>query len=390
MSTFNPKRVLRQLSGAMLTRFFQTSGHNIRIDGDQITPGKIRGMFATLDQYMPGAYDQLHLMLRDVDELATEIGFQALMEVGGLKGKPLPDYLDENASQHDRVLAVLLEHAELRRPALLLTRADEVATGRSWARRNNLHTIAPAVDSESIRELERVLSAYFRLTQGRGQTCVIEHLTRGEALDYFFVFISNYPNAHLLFGQDGHLERRVETPAFEIVFAFDHVAGVLEMYAAGGRPVVAALQEIFSQVMLGEQLRPEDPNKQCYVLDHLMDRTFGFPTDPQDGVVEVAVRKLKLSVVGDRRRFIVLDPGKTTDRATIYDMVEQDLDRSRLHRSMLHVARATIQMTRSVAGEEETFAFDVASPNRCNLKSQREEFRAIGEKYLRRWNIAVA
>jgi hypothetical protein len=31
--------------------------------------------------------------------------------------------------------------------------------------------------------------------------------------------------------------------------------------------------------------------------------------------------------------------------------------------------------------------FDVSFPDSCNLKSLREEYRLLGEKYLNRWGI---
>jgi selenocysteine lyase/cysteine desulfurase len=42
---------------------------------------------------------------------------------------------------------------------------------------------------------------------------------------------------------------------------------------------------------------PTDPDAKPYVLDHLMNRSIEFPTDPEDGIREVAVSYMRLAVV---------------------------------------------------------------------------------------------
>ena len=69
---------------------------------------------------------------------------------------------------------------------------------------------------------------------------------------------------------------------------------------------------------MGQELPPEAPNSHPYELNGLKSRGFGFPTDPEDGVEDVRVRKLRLSVLGGHKRRIWLeaDPDGTAMTCT--------------------------------------------------------------------------
>jgi hypothetical protein len=140
-------------------------------------------------------------------------------------------------------------------------------------------------------------------------------------------------------------------------------------------------------VILGTNLPPADPNVRPFALDHLMDRSLGFPTDPEDGITQVAIRGMRLSVVGNRRRRILLEPDPEGGPEVIYDMLERDLNRERLPRSILHVTKVKLEFQFNGA---RPLTFDVSYPSYCNLKSKREEHRLIGEKYMRRFGIDVS
>jgi hypothetical protein len=53
----------------------------------------------------------------------------------------------------------------------------------------------------------------------------------------------------------------------------------------------------------------------------------------------------------------------------------------------MNVEEATLSLKLEKCGRRKTLTFDIG-PNACNLKSQPEPLRTVGEKYLRRWGIA--
>jgi hypothetical protein len=233
------------------------------------------------------------------------------------------------------------------------------------------------------------MSAFFR-EQGRGHNCRVDYFPRGNAHDYFFVYLSDYADTYVNFDEGGNFHRNTERRAFEVVFAYDRENGALEMFAKGGRKVVEPLQELFCNVVLGRKLKAEATGRGPYVLDGLLDRSFRFETDPEDGVVEVAVRSLRLAIIGRRRGRITLDADPERGRDCIYDMLDEDLNRRRLPRTVLHVCKGTIHFKLNGNGHGRSLTFNVSLPNHCDLKSKREELRLLGEKYLRRWEIDVA
>ena len=70
-------------------------------------------------------------------------------------------------------------------------------------------------------------------------------------------------------------------------------------------------------------------------------------------------------------------------------MLDEDLNRRRLPKSILHVTKATINFKLNGNGHGRSLTFDVTYPNGCSLKSKREDQRLLGEKYLKRWDIDV-
>jgi hypothetical protein len=54
-----------------------------------------------------------------------------------------------------------------------------------------------------------------------------------------------------------------------------------------------------------------------------------------------------------------------------------------------HVTQVTFQFRFAPAanGKPKPLAFTVSYPDSSDLKSQREEYRLLGEKYLKRWGI---
>lgn len=354
-----------------------------------ITDTQVEDVFDAWQNLPDQERKAIEITLHDVDDVATEDGMRVIVEEADHHGVSLPDEFAQMQSRHDRAIWVCMQHPRIWDGAARFVQADRLSSGRYWVKRGNVPALDPRTDPAAQRELEIAMSAFYRDRQGRGHHRRVEHFDRGSGHNYFFVYLSDYADIRLDFDESGAFHRAPERRAFEVVFAYDRENGTLEMFVKGGKKVIGPLQQVFSQVVLGQRLAAEDSDRTPYQLDHLMDRGFPFATDPEDGIKEASLRCLRLSLLGRRRGRITLepDPSKGED---IYDMLEQDLNRKRLPKSILHVTKATLHFKLNGNGRVRSLSFSVAYPNPCDLKSKREEQRLLGEKYLRRWKIDVA
>ena len=386
---FNPKRVLRQISNPLLQEFFERQRHPLDVEWDAISNTQVDDIFDAWQRLPEEPRKAIEIVFHDVHEMANEEGVRVIIEEGQNHGENLSPLLETMDSRYDKAIWTFMNRPDVWDASVWFAKADSLSFGRSWVKRGNMPVAEPRTDVEGLQALRDAMSALYRDRQGRGHHSRVEHFPRGSNHDYFFVYLSDYADTYINFDDSGHFQRTPERRAFEVVFAYDREARTLEMYAKGGRKVIEPLQRVFARVILGESLGPEDPGAKPYQLDGLMNRTFPFPTDPEDGVVEVSVRSLRLSILGRRRGRITLEADPEKGHKHIYEMLDEDLNRKQLPRTILHVTKATFNFRLNGSGRSKSLTFTVSYPNSCDLKSKREEQRVLGEKYLKKWGIDV-
>jgi len=387
---FNPKRVLRQISNPLLKEFFEQQGHPLEVEWDQLGNTQMDDVFDAWQSLPDADRKAVEIAFHDVHEMANEDGTRVIIEEGQYHGEDLSPLLEPMESRYDKAVWTFMNRASVWDAAVRFAKADTLWGGRSWMKRGNMPSADPKSDDETLGAFQEAMSAFYRDRQGRGHHCKVEHFPRGGDLHYYFVYLSDYADTYINFDDAGHFQRTPERRAFEIVFAYEKETCTLEMYAKGGKKVVEPLQRIFSRIILDEPLPAEEPGVHPYHLDGLMDRNFAFPTDPEDGIEEVTLRAMRLSILGRKRGRITLEPDPEDGRDRVYEMLEDDLNRRRLPKSILHVTKATINFKLNGNGHGRSLTFDVTYPNGCSLKSKREDQRLLGEKYLKRWEIDVA
>jgi len=387
---FNPKWVLRQISNPLLKEFFEQQGYPLDVEWHSISGMQVDGIFDAWQRLADGPRKAIEIILHDVHEMATEDGIRVIIEEGRYHGEDLSILLEPMESRHDKAMWTCMNRPAVWEAAVRFARADSLSSGRSWVKRGNMPRVVPRTDAEALEALQEAMSAFYRERQGRGHHCRVEHFPRGNDHDYYFVYLSDYADTYINFDDAGNFQRTPERRAFEVVFAYDRDAGTLETYAKGGKKAIQPLQRVFARVILGESIGSEDPNERPYEFDRLLDSRFSFPTDPEDGIEEVSVRCLRLSILGRRRGRITLEADPEKGRDHIYEMLEEDLNRKRLPKSILHVTKATLNFKLNGHRRSRSLTFNTAYPNSCDLKSKREDLRLLGEKYLKRWQIDVA
>lgn len=391
--TFDPKYVLRQTSNHLLRDLFEAHNLDLELDTpwDDLRETDVTAIFEAWQALPEAACRAIEIVLREVADMAIgDGGIRAIVEEANRQGATeLLEELDEYESRHDKALWTYIRARDVWELAVLFARADSLSRGRYWIKRCDIPAMEPNTEDDAIEELASAMSGFFREKQSRGRYCQIEHYTRSCGSHYFFAYLDDYADTYVTLGTEGGFDRRPERRAFEIVFVYDPGHGTLEMYARGGKKVYVPLQELFCRIILGTEIGPEDRDSHPYELNGLIHRGFEFPTDPNDGITSVRVRKLRLSVIGQPRRRMTLEGDPNAGLDDVYDMVDNYLNQQRSPASLYNVTQVGLQFTfdESNGNLPRSMSFEVSHPNSSNLKSKPEAARLLAEKYLREWGI---
>jgi hypothetical protein len=385
---YSPKTFLRQVPNQLLKDYFDRQ--NLLSDvlwylQNETEVEIIYGAWQALPEADRQAVEK---DFQDIHDMACEEGIKALIEEGQFHGVDLSRQLDRLEGFHYKAMWAYLHHEQIFCVASLFNYVESLH-GRYWVRRTDMPCKEPANSADNLQILEDTLSAYYRRTQGRGHCCTVENYLRGGRQHYYFVYLDDYTGIYIGHSADGRLIRRTQKQAFEIVFVYDREEGNLELHARGDKQLRTDLQQIFAMVILGEPLGPEQPAGLAYELNGLKDRGFRFPTDPEDGIEEVRIRKLRLSIIGNYSRRIILEADPKGPAEDIHDLMDECLARELPSAHVFHVTQATIEFRFAPRGNERPrkLVVDVSFPNCSNLKSGRDELRLLAEKYLKRWGI---
>ncbi|KJS31319.1 MAG: hypothetical protein VR64_12005 [Desulfatitalea sp. BRH_c12] len=233
LQQFNPKRVLRQVSNPLLKEFFERLGHPLEVDWDSISNSQVESIFDAWQELPSGPRKVAEIVFQDVHEMATEDGIRVIIEDGLYHDVDLAPHLEPMESRYDKAIWTAMNWPAIWSAATRFAKADSLSSGRSWVKRGNLPAVEPRADADAVMELQTAMSAFFRDRQGRGHHCKVEHFPRGNGLDYFFVYLSDYADTHINFDDAGEFQRTPDRRAFEVVFAHDRDNGTLEVYAKG-------------------------------------------------------------------------------------------------------------------------------------------------------------
>lgn len=387
---FDPKRILRQVSNHLLNDLFIAHGHALEVPWDELGETQIDEIFEAWQSLPEEDCRAIEIVLHEVSEMANEDGVRAIIEESlRQEHTALVQELDEYESRHDKAVWTHIRAVDVWDLSVRFARADSLSRMRYWITRMDIPVKVPDTRAATRRKLQQALSAFFLATQARGKYCKIEHYVRASGVDYFFCYLDDYADTYINFDETGDYARTPERRAFELVFAYDQQHGTLDMFVRGGKKVYIPLQEIFCRVILSEEIAPENRDSHPYELNGLISRDSHFPTDPDDGIEEVRVRRLRLSVKGMSKRRITLEANPDGDADDIYDMMDEYLNQQRIPASIVNVTQVGFKFSfdQEDPGLPRSLSFDVSYPNSSNLKSKPERLRDLGEKYLKQWGV---
>lgn len=126
---------------------------------------------AYMDELPRPKYDELESGLHSVSDLASDGGFNALLEAGEACGMPnLGTLVPEDLCVWGRTMWVWLNHREIFDKAQILYQIEHMSW---WRKRNDLPQNAPDVSATAIKKLARDISTLLK-AQGRGKDCTVE------------------------------------------------------------------------------------------------------------------------------------------------------------------------------------------------------------------------
>jgi hypothetical protein len=383
---YTPKLFLRQTPKELLKAYFDSRGGLGQVDWGSLDEAEVDPIYEAWQALDEPARGEVENDFRQVHDLATADGVRVTIEEGNFHKVELGTDLEARDGYHHKAMWVFLHHRRIFDVAALMDRADQL-DGRYRRKRKGMPKKEPDLSPQARAELRQAISAYFWNREGRGQKCQMDLYLRAGRYHYFFVYPEDYASTFIGFDAQGQFVRRAQKPAFDLVFIYDPVDGTLGLFAHGDKRLKQDLQEIFAETILHENIGPENRASTPYSLSGLKNRDFPFATQPSDGIADVRVKGLRLSVKGNRRRRIAIEGDTRTNRKDVYELMRQVFDEERLPLANVDVEHATIQVEfLSLNGRSKTVRFGISSTS-CSLKEKPEHLLLL--ECLKRWEIAL-
>ena len=330
---------------------------------------------------------------RKINDMADEGGVRALIMEGHDPhhdgGMDLAPLANSAPSRLHFAFQIFLAHPDVFRAAHDLHSADAVSQTR-WRRRGDLQGYKPDTTKAGATRLGRRLSDYYMLRDGRGKYCHVDHWKRDDKL-YWFAHPEDYGQAPLEYDEQHELTPQPQRPVFDVIFQYCPARGWLDLLAPGDKERRQDLQRFFGEEILRAKLPRQDTEPVMYELDSLMDRHFPLPTEADDGVETVKVKRLRLRVIGAAKRTITLEADSLTDPRAVYGMLDDLLANSDLGAEALQLTAVGLQLIfrPNERGKRRTLSFDVGYPNACSLHDG-HPLHDVARKLLQRWGIDVS
>jgi len=386
---FEPRKVLKQIANPLLREFFARRGELAEVAWDDLSEHKVEPVFEAWQALPERQKLEVQVILRDINELADHRGMAVLAEEILWRNPSLADDFKAQASKQDKAMWVYLHLPEAFNEAALFARADALAAGRHWKRRNNLPSVALDVTQDMLDSLGEALTSFYGPKQMRGRYCKVVHYRRQGGADYFFAYLDDYPDKHIVFDGDSDQPTvRSDRYAFENVFVYNADDGSMEVFAQGGKPVWEPLQQAFCTSVLGRDVDPADPLRPTFRLDHLLTPDFPLPLEATDGVEEARITRMRIAPRGSAG-YVEVKADPKASRNDIYRKIERWLRTEHVGTDGAKVLSASFSMrfSHDGPGRAPTLSFDVSAPNSSNLKSKPDEHRTVGERCLKRWGV---
>ncbi len=399
---YHLRSFLRDAPNVFLRRYLAEKGVASQLDWDALEETEIEPTFEAIQEADQKVRARCEADFCEIDRMATEGGVKTLLVEARFHGHELADTFGQAEDDHERAFWVFLEHPRVFLVARERYRADNLP-GRSWRKRTGLPDIVPRIDQPSRDALGKGAAEHFQRTAGKGHHWKVEHYDGGDRL-YWFVYTQDYAGADTEFSEEGEFQRRTRLRADEVIFVYYKAERALDMYSPGCSPkTVEVLRQVWADAVLEGDLGTPTKGGIVFELDGLKERGFSFPFDPADGIDDVNLSKLRLSVKGQTKeeekanQRITLEVNASGNQEAVWDLLDKVIgadrekpDEARMRLDNLRVTQARFQFIfrSKQRGGTETLSFDVTFPDLCSLKQDPKH--KLARDYLKRWGIDVS
>lgn len=382
---FDPRKLLKQIANPLLREFFRRRNELLDVPWDTLTEHRIEPIYQAWQALPTRSQREVQDVLRDVYALANHRGLSVLKEEVFWERLGESCALGEQGSKAGAALWTYLHEPTAFARASVFARADALASGRYWVKRDDLPTRHVEPDAGVCRTLELALTSYYASTQLRGRCCKVVAYTRQEESIYFFAYLDDFEEAHMVFDQESSepVVRRGRH-AFENVFVLTPRVGTLELFAEGGKKVQRPLQSAFARAVLGIELGEAAPPRPAYRLDHLLKRDHPLVADPRDGVVDARMTRVRIAAPGSQG-YVEVAADPRADRYDIYTQLSRRIAPAAFGAGVRAIqATFVLKFQRSPGRCGPTqMTINVSVPDSCDLRQKQEPYRTAGERFLR-------
>ena len=387
MRVYNPMTVIRLTSRKLLRAFFAEQKCLEFLDFENDRLYEIQDAFRTLPEKVIAKVEGV---MRNVFNFAgNESVLLRILDEAQQRQIEIGKDFETLKTRYDQAFYIYLHHRDLWEQSCAFMQVDSLPS-RHWCRCPNLPRKPPLTDRDTCEKLGRQISAFFWQKQVRGKKYLIEYQRRSNGLHYYFVYLSDYSNSYEAWSEQGsELERRDETRVINMVFAYDEQFGTLDTYNLGGTGIAVVLQKMFCDAVLGHDLVDKQVLKSAFDIERLKYRCNMPVAMPQIGITRVWISSLEFNYHGVNKRRshrISLDEVERDDE--IYSIMEHDLDTVNVPQSLVSVRFVRIMLEIELNGVKRRMAIEVRK-NNCTLKSNADDLRKIGERFIQETGIDV-
>jgi hypothetical protein len=382
---FSIPTVLRMVPNVMLKAFFRRLGlDDDEFPWDKLGEREVQPMIKWISLMPRSDQNTVEASLRQIFDLSCHSGVEALFESAANCGDlNMPAEMPKDAGLYAKAMWAWLHRPEAFEKATLIHQVEHIAW---WRKRWDLPQREPDTSEVALARLRRKISELLLTTQGRGQVCTVEPLSRLDGTDYFFAYPDDFVQSFTCHDEDGQLASRTIRPTFSIVFAYRRDEGSLELFGKVPASLKRRCEETFAESVLGASLGPWNP-RAVYELDHLKHRSFRLQTDPDDRL-RVRIRSMHLALRNcGRRLWVGVDVDDPDD--DIYRALDEMLNKEHASLPDVFVTRIRfcfdfLPLDGRLPGR---LQFDVGRPNTCSLRNARPDYVELCRKYLRLWYV---
>lgn len=382
LSTF-----FRQAPNALLAEYFHARGHLLDVSFDTLRSRDVAPILAGVQALAPEARARVEADLRDVHLVARRAGAGAIQDELTLRGFAADaGRIGSLGNDLTCALRLFLDHGDAAGGAFDTVRLFAHARGSSLPRlrrRSGLPKVRPLVDELARRRLADALREHFR-PQGRGRHCeVLVHERLNPHRYCFFAYAEDYPAAPLTIDANG-LGTAAFSPAFEVAFIWRWEEGVLEVGAPGARTDIDAIAARFRGAVLPEVAL--GGNARSLRVHAVLDPSFRFPTDAQDGILNVEVAGVRFAASDRGGARLEIQRG---DDETLHAFLQRAVDVDALYDRGLDLSMVKLRVTWRGIGRRKptTTTFHLLMPDGTDLSDDPKH--QVIRRYLTRWQLAA-